>query len=220
MLPCRGCLGPLGPGAEAGLCGRCWSGLEPLDEDRCPRCALAHGTCAGPWPWIRGDALWRYRAGRPPLGALLVPAIKKGEQAWLAALLDRARRAPLPDFAAGADLVCCAPTSWPRRWLRGLDLAEAAAAQVAARIGRPFRPLLRKGWFVRPQAGLPESQRRQLPASAVTVRPGRPLGGAAVLVVDDVWTTGTTFLRCAQALRRAGAGEVGVLALFRAVPRE
>jgi predicted amidophosphoribosyltransferase len=122
--------------------------------------------------------------------------------------------------AAGADLVCCAPTSWPRRWLRGLDLAEAAAAQVAARIGRPFRSLLRKDGFVRPQAGLPESRRRQLPASAVTARPLWSLDGAAVLVVDDVWTTGTTFLRCAQALRRAGAGEVGVLALFRAVPRE
>jgi predicted amidophosphoribosyltransferase len=220
MLPCRGCLGPLDPAAQAGLCGRCWSGLAPLDEDRCPRCALAHGVCTGPGAWTHGDGLWRYRAGRPPLGALLVPAIKRGEQAWLAALLERARQAPLPPFAAQADLVCCAPTSAPRRWLRGLDLAEAAAALFAARLGRPFRPLLRKGWFVRPQAGLPEGRRRQLPASAVAVRAGRSLGGAAVLVVDDVWTTGTTLLRCAQALRRAGAGEISVLALFRAVPGE
>ena len=90
----------------------------------------------------------------------------------------------------------------------------------ARELGRPFRPLLRKGWFTRAQAGATEGGRRRLPASAVAMGRGRRLDGESVLLVDDVWTTGTTLLRCAQALARAGAGDLAVLALFRALPRE
>jgi len=220
VIRCRGCLGPLAE-ARAGLCGRCWSGLVPLPEERCPRCALPHGGgphCPEPVAWSRGDALWNYRAGRPALGALLVPAIKRGELGWKAALLERAGRAPLPGFTGSADLVCCAPTALPRRWSRGFDLAEEAAALFARRLGKPFRALLRKAWFSPAQAGLSEGARRRLPASAMGLHRGCRLHGETVLLVDDVWTTGTTLLRCAQALERAGAGDLAVLALFRALP--
>lgn len=216
---CRGCLGPLDAAAEAGLCGACWQGLLALDSPRCLRCALRHdeeATCPDPVSWERGDALWRYRGGRPPLGALLVPGIKAGERGWMRALLRRAAQAPLPEWVRGVHLVTCAPASPWRRLLRGFDLAEEAARRIAARCDAPFLPLLGRAWAAPRQAVLGEAARRRMPAKAIRLRRHPSLEGRIILLVDDVWTTGTTLLRCAQALQAGGATEVRVLTLFRA----
>ena len=218
-LACRGCLGPLDDEAEAGLCGRCWSGLLPLPEPRCPRCALEHDPehpCPGPVDWTWGDALWDYHGGRPRLGALLVPGIKAGELGWKKALLRRAQRADLPEYVCQVDLVTSAPTLFLRRMLRGFDLPEETARLLGRRLGCPYQPLLRKSWKSGHQGERSETERRRLPRKAITLARGGSLGGRTILLVDDVWTTGTTLLRCAQTLREAGAEEVRVLTLFRA----
>src|SRR5512133_691584 len=218
LLLCRGCLGHVGEGAEAGLCARCWEGLLPLPEGRCFRCALVHadGACPEAVAWELGDALWDYHGGRPPLGALLLPGIKQGETGWRAALLQRLAQAPLPDWISEVDLVTSAPSALPRSVLRGFDLGAEIGRTVADRVGRPFERLLAKAWFSGRQAARTESARRRLPRKAITLRPGAAMEGT-VLLVDDVWTTGTTLLRCAQALKEGGAAEVRVLTLFRAL---
>jgi predicted amidophosphoribosyltransferase len=218
LLLCRGCLGQVGPGAEAGLCSKCWSGLRLLPEGRCHRCALVHaeGECPEAVGWELGDALWDYHGGRPPLGALLLPGIKQGETGWRKALLGRAARAELPEWAAEVDQVTSVPSTFHHRLVRGFDLSAEAGRLLAERIGRPFEPLLAKGWRSGRQASRTESQRRRLPRKAIALRPEATPQGT-ILLVDDVWTTGTTLLRCAQALQAGGAAEVRVLTLFRAL---
>ena len=218
LLLCRGCLGPVGEGAEAGLCARCWCGLVPLAEDRCSRCALVHadGDCPDATAWEWGDALWDYHGGRPPLGALLLPGLKAGERGWRRALLVRLAGAALPDWAATVDRVTAVPSTLPHRLLRGFDFGAELGTLLAGRLDRPFEPLLAKAWASGRQATRTETQRRRLPRKAITLRrDAQPRG--VILLVDDVWTTGTTLLRCAQALQAGGAEEVRVLTLFRAL---
>jgi predicted amidophosphoribosyltransferase len=219
-LRCRGCLGELQEFSEAGLCARCWSGLVPLPPDRCGRCALIHGDdreCPEPVAWIHGDALWNYHGGRPALGALLMPGIKAGEWGWRAALLGRAEAACLPAFVSAVDIVTTVPAHPWRRWSRGFDLAEDSARLVARRVGKPYAPLLRKSLRSPRQTGRPEGKRRRLPQKAFELRTRANIAGQTILLVDDVWTTGTTLVRCAQWLMKGGAAEVRVLALFRAL---
>ncbi|MBL0311654.1 MAG: ComF family protein [Holophagaceae bacterium] len=218
-MRCRGCLGELRENSEAGLCARCWSGLIPLPVDRCERCALIHGLdreCPEPVAWTHGDAIWDYHGGRPAFGALLMPGIKAGEWGWRTALLGRAAAVPLPAFAAEVDLITTVPAHPWRKWRRGFDLAEDVARLVAQRVGKPYKPLLRKPIRSQRQTGLPEGRRRRLPRKAFALMtPG--LEGKTILLVDDVWTTGTTLLRCAELLAKAGAAEIRVLTLFRAL---
>jgi predicted amidophosphoribosyltransferase len=54
-------------------------------------------------------------------------------------------------------------------------------------------------------------------AGAFAVAQPARLRGRRVLLVDDVFTTGATFTACSEALRAAGAREVRVIALARAV---
>ena len=217
LFACRGCLGPVDGMAEAGLCARCWAGLAPLDPHRCPRCALGHlgESCPDPVAWEHGDALWDYHGGRPALGPLLLPGLKGGELGWRAALLRRLREVPLPPWITEAELIVPVPTHPWRRWRRGFDLAADLGAEVARRHGQPVRPLLAKALTAPNQAERTEGQRRRLPRKAFRLKDPAAVADRHILLVDDAWTTGTSLLRCAQALQAAGA-TVDVLTLFRA----
>ncbi|OPG14025.1 ComF family protein [Microbispora sp. GKU 823] len=92
----------------------------------------------------------------------------------------------------------------------------AAAARELCRRGRPavLAPLLRQGRRVADQAGLGSAERavnlsgafEAVPGPVARLRAaGRGPGAVAVVLVDDVVTTGTTLAEAARALRAAGA---------------
>ena len=217
---CRGCLKPMSETGKVGLCASCWEGLWPLPEGRCPKCALVHGDnspCPDPVAWECGDALWNYRGGRPPLGSLLITGIKSGEIGWRRALLKRLAATELPLWTENVDMATSAPPSPMQRFFRGFDLAEEVAKIISDMLSLPYMHTLSKSWFSPRQAKQTESQRRRMPQKNFYVRNGPMVADKTILLIDDVWTTGTTLLRCAEALKKSGAKEVRALTLFRAV---
>ncbi|MGC3973169.1 MAG: phosphoribosyltransferase family protein [Nitrospira sp.] len=68
-----------------------------------------------------------------------------------------------------------------------------------------------------PQISLPRAARLHNLRKAFAVRQPKDVIGARILLVDDVFTTGTTASECARVLLKAGAKEVAVLALARSV---
>jgi ComF family protein len=70
------------------------------------------------------------------------------------------------------------------------------------------------------QTGLTRHQRRENVRGAFVASNPESLKGATVLLVDDVFTTGTTVTECAKVLRRAGAEKVFVATVARVLKND
>ncbi len=131
---------------------------------------------------------------------------ERGALVWLAkGMAALVRCAPLGDPPAA---VTWAPTSAARRRSRGFDQAELLARAVARELDLPCRSLLVRAPGPA-QTGRSRHDRLDGPTFDLA-RTGR--APPAVLLVDDVITTGTTVSSAATALRSAGAGRVDVAA--------
>ena len=117
---------------------------------------------------------------------------------------------PLP-----GDMLTAVPMHPRRRRERGYNQAELLAHRVSQGCELPYAgELLTRTRHVEPQAGIGSAAQRAVNvADSVAVSPGKDLSGAAVILVDDVATTGSTLETCAAALKRAGAASVWCLTL-------
>jgi ComF family protein len=70
------------------------------------------------------------------------------------------------------------------------------------------------------QIGLSRHQRRENIRGAFAVPKPDEVNGREILLVDDVFTTGTTVSECARVLRRAGASKVFVATVARTLKTE
>jgi len=122
----------------------------------------------------------------------------------------------------GIDIACPVPLHPRRLRQRGfnqaLDLVRAARGRTRPKLHLDIACDALGRIVDTPSLGhAPPGRRRQLVANAFRVaRPGR-VAGKRVLVVDDVMTTGATLAECARVLLAAGAREVAVATLARAV---
>lgn len=116
---------------------------------------------------------------------------------------------------SGAALVVPVPMHPFREALRGFNQAEGLARVAAAVTGGPcMSGLLRRRFRLLAQANLPAGRRRANAAGSIAVS-GRVPKGAAILLVDDVVTTGATLDACAAALKATGAGPVWATTFLR-----
>lgn len=178
-----------------------------------------HACASYAGPVSRIVVAWKDR-GRQDLTAALAPALARAVAATVDAAVDAA--APGAGRVAGrAGPVVLVPVPSSARACRerGADVAACLAAAAARRLrarGLPVRavPLLRQQRRVSDQAGLGATGRAANVAGAFARRRGRRLpAGAAVVVVDDVVTTGASAAEAVRVLRLHDAAVLGVAAV-------
>jgi ComF family protein len=236
LLPpfCPVCHAQLGEGRRDPLCGSCWERLERIVGPHCRVCGLPFShfvSGVGDHPGSRARLCGRCRQ-RLPRFSYARSATRYGEVARQALHAfkfggRRALAAPLGDLLAGLrdtlpiqppDLLVPVPLHPRRERERGFNQSWLLARRVArAWSVRGRADVLERIVATPPQTELSAEARRDNVRGAFAVRRPELVAGRHVVLVDDVFTTGSTATACALCLRKAGASVVGVLTVARAV---
>lgn len=202
------------------LCERCAAELPSLEGVRCRRCQealndirldLCHSCGTRAWEFDLARSLGSYKGA----WGNLVRALKFDGERAVAQLLCTRLAAYLTDEEPfeKIDVVTYVPMSRSDRRKRGFNQAHLLAQGIGRRIGIPAHRLLEKVRKTPPQAALLAHERRKnLRGAFRLIRSGK----GRVLLVDDIYTTGSTVEECARTLKGGGYEAVYVLTVARA----
>ena len=210
------------PPISSGLCAICGErlpGLHAIEgEMRCELCRRAEP------PYLKAVAYGSYEGGLRELIHLL-----KYQQVRPAAnVLGRMLSEAITDLAlvlGGKTVVIPVPLHARKLRQRGFNQSEliARAALKAISTRNQFElcsAAMERRRETQSQIGLSRHQRRENMRGAFAVIRPELVAAREVLLVDDVFTTGTTASECARALRRAGASKVFVATVARTLKAE
>ena len=193
------------------LCGACRRRLPWLGDRVCSRCGLP-APCGARCPAAGAafDAAWAPLAHE---GAAreLVTALKFRGRLSAVDVMAAHMAAGVRRYPGGLVAVPAHPR---RRRDRGFDQSRELALALSEQTGRPVLPVLRREGAATRQVGLSRGQRAATGRLCFSVC-GKP--PAAVVLVDDVHTTGATLDASARALKAAGAESVVAVSYVRAL---
>jgi ComF family protein len=210
------------------FCLTCWSALTFLGEPCCARRALPFdygegaevicGRCLAEPP-----AYHRLRAAVAygDIARTVALKLKYGGRPGVAETMARFMERHLD--ASDAPVLAPVPLHRWRIWRRGYNQAALIAGALARRAGLEAQlDLVERVKSTPVLRGMSPHERRQAVRGAFRINAKRKAGlkGRAVVLVDDVYTSGATAEACARILKRAGASRVDVLCWARVVRAE
>jgi ComF family protein len=209
------------------LCASCWPGFSFIAPPYCACCGTPFAEDLGEGA-LCGACLTRLPCFRRARAALIYDAqsrrlvlpFKHGDRTDLARACGSWMARAGAELLAEADLVVPVPLHWRRLFMRRYNQALLLARNVARGANEKLAPdLLRRRRWTGSQAGLKAKERSSNVRRAFDIHPrwARALQGKAVLLIDDVLTTGATAEACVRTLERGGARHVDVLTLARVV---
>ena len=199
---CRGRFQPV----EEPVCLKCGRGLTSEEEEYCRSCRQKPGdfhasTAAFYYDETARNSVMKFKyEGRREYADYYVEALLRHRKEQLL------RWKP--------QLILPVPIHSSRRRERGFNQAEELARRLGKELGLPVRTdILKRSRRTADQKELSAADRRKNLQNAFSV--SVPLTGLRrVLLVDDVYTTGSTLNACARALRAAGAERVYGCVIF------
>ena len=230
VLPveCLSCARSLRTEATPCFCEACWGQITPISGPRCACCDQPFASkAANMWSsthrcqpcLIRPPAYnraWTLYPYIPPLQDAIC-ALKYRNMFSLARSLAELMIRALPEQLE-ADLIVAVPLHPSRLRAREFNQSLLMADRVGRHLRRPVSTTdLVRTIATEPQTSLTRSERLRNLRRVFMVRHADRIADRRVLLIDDVFTTGTTINECAKVLRSAGAASVSALTLARTI---
>jgi ComF family protein len=238
---CRLCGAPLIKISRLPVCEECLDGVRPISGGLCSICgeriaspyavidshgAPLCGLCRRLKPaYVKAAAYGSYEGGLRDLIHLLKYEHVRPAANVLGRMLAEVISRLAPDFGGQRPLVIPIPLHQRKYHERGFNQAEliAQAALKLKPAGLDLRlpsGVLKRTRATLSQTGLSSHQRRENMRGAFEVEKNSEIAGQQVVLVDDVFTTGTTISECARVLQRAGATRIWVATVARTLKAE
>lgn len=229
LLPAR-CLNC---GEDAGdnhqLCATCWKSLAFITTPFCDRCGHPFvvdqsspicGDCLhSPPPFAKGRTAFRYDS----LIRELILQFKHADATYLAKPLASWLTWSGRELLVKSDVIIPVPLHRWRLFKRRYNQATLLARELSHRVDTPLLTnVLVRHKRTESQHGKSRKERQANVNAVFKIAPEKRhlVKRKAVLLIDDVWTTGATLNACVKTLKKAGAKDVFVLTLARVTKGE
>lgn len=207
--------------AQHSFCAPCWQSIRFLGDPCCARCGTPFdydlgpealcGPChADPLPFDRARAVMAYG----DVAKSVALRFKYGRRTGHARLIAQHMARHIAGLDTHAVVFVPVPLHRWRLWSRGFNQATLIVRALARQAGGTAAcEALVRTRRTPPLRGMSRSQRRRTVQGAFALAAGREaeIAGRHIILIDDVWTTGSTAAACARVLRRGGAARVDLL---------
>jgi ComF family protein len=238
---CRFCGSPLVNISRLPVCRACLSEIRPIEGLVCSVCGerlltpfaadagandVRCGVCRRlEPPFLKAVAYGSYDGGLRELIHLLKYDHVRPAAAVLGRLLAEAVTGLESTWTQQPIVVIPVPLHARKLRQRGFNQSELIAEEfiklkVSSDCVKLQTRVLRRRRETESQIGLTRHQRRENIRGAFAVAKPQEVTGRGVLLIDDVFTTGTTVSECARVLLRAGASKVFVATVGRTLKNQ
>jgi ComF family protein len=204
VLPptCIACETLLAPTEGLGMCSECWQKMPRWDKSIQPEPELPPFVNSFNAPFLYEDTMQQ-----------LITIFKFHDTPEYADAFARFVLHYLPHNLPENTLVIPVPIHRWRLWERGFNQSDLLAEKIAKYKQIPFsRTALLRIKHTPKQTGKSKQDRQKILRAAFQADEAQ-VKGKHIVLVDDVWTTGSTAHVCAKTLKKAGAEEVHVATL-------
>lgn len=197
---CKNCAEKI-PFLTGPLCAKCGATLQAAEGPLCRSCSrqemvFRRGFAAFAYEDIReGIHLFKYRKVREngvPLAGFMYAYLCTHH----------------PETLVETDLLVPVPMFPAKEKARGFNQSALLAQELSRLSGLPYENALRRVRNTVPQSELSPEDRKQNLRDAVALVEGADVNGKHILLIDDIFTTGSTINACASILYKMGAETV------------